>query len=70
MLETPLFLAHNTDDEVIDVGLGREARDVLVGLGMKIVWKEEEEGGHLGMLRREGLDGVVAFLRGVSGLGG
>lgn len=70
MLETPVFLAHNTDDEVIDVELGREARDVLVGLGIKIVWREEEEGGHLGMLRREGLDGVVDFLRVVVGLGG
>jgi len=65
MLRTPIFLAHNTDDEVIDIRLGREARDVLRGLGMIVTWKEEEHGGHLGMLESKGLDSVVAFLKGV-----
>ena len=30
---------------------------------MDVVWREEETGGHLGMLKTGGLDGVVAFLR-------
>jgi len=68
MLQTPIFLAHNTDDEIIDVRLGREARDVLLGLGMTTIWKEEEEGGHLGMLKTKGLDRVVTFLQGAVGL--
>ncbi len=45
MLQTPVFLAHTTDDGIIDVQVGQQARDVLSGLGMKIIWKEEEEGG-------------------------
>ncbi len=68
MLQTPIFLAHTTDDEIIDVQLGQQARDVLLGLGMKPIWKEEEEGGDLGMLKTGELDGVVAFLQGVVGL--
>lgn len=68
MLTTPVFLAHCTDDEIIDVQLGRQARDVLLGLGMKTAWKEEKEGGHLGMLKTKGLNSVVAFLQGAVGL--
>jgi len=68
MLETPIFLAHNTDDEIVDVQLGQQARDVLLGLGMNTIWEEEKEGGHLGMLKTKGLDSMVAFLQGAVGL--
>ncbi|KAL8923493.1 MAG: hypothetical protein Q9172_003100 [Xanthocarpia lactea] len=60
---TPIFLGHNNDDEVIDIELGRQARHALQGLGMNIVWREEQEGGHLGMLNPSGLDPIAAFLR-------
>ncbi len=59
---TPVFLGHNNDDEVIDIELGRQARDALQNLGMNIVWREEQEGGHLGMLNPSGLDPIAAFL--------
>lgn len=65
MLDTLIFLGHNTDDEVIDVELGRQMRDVLKDKGMKIVWWEEKNGGHLGMLKSTGLDSIAAFLRNV-----
>ena len=64
ILDTPVFLCHTADDEVIDVELGRQTRDVLRGLGMKtVVWHEETDGGHLGMLKSAGLDRIVGFLR-------
>ena len=61
--ETPVFLGHTIDDEVIDIELGRQARSVLQTMGMNVVWREVQEGRHLGMLRTSGLDAIVAFLR-------
>ena len=63
VLSTPIMLAHSTDDEVIDVELGRKARNTLCSLGMSVVWREEEKGGHLCMLQSRGLDHVAAFLQ-------
>lgn len=60
---TPVLLCHPIDDEVIDVELGRQACDVLRDLGMNVRWMEQEEGGHLGMLKTAGLDTIVEFLR-------
>ena len=65
MLDTPVLLAHTTDDEVIDIELGQQACKVLRGLGMNVAWKEQNHGGHLGMLKPEGLDTIVEFLEGV-----
>jgi predicted esterase len=65
--EIAIFLAHTTDDEVIDVELGRQARDVLVhSLRYKrLVWHEEQEGGHLGMLTTKGLDWIGGCLKSI-----
>ena len=63
MRGTPVLLCHPIDDEVIDVELGRQACDVLRDLGMNVRWMEQEEGGHLGMLKTAGLDTIVEFLR-------
>ncbi|KAI4256041.1 MAG: hypothetical protein LQ352_002273 [Teloschistes flavicans] len=63
VLDTPCLLAHNLDDEAIDIDLGRLARDTLERLGMPVVWREEKEGGHLGMLNTSGLDIIAEFLR-------
>lgn len=60
---TPCFLAHNLDDEIIDIDLGRQAHDTLESLGLAVAWHEESEGGHLGMLRTSGLDAIADFLR-------
>lgn len=63
--EIAIVLAHTTYDEVIDVELGRQARDVLVhSLRYKrLVWHEEQEGGHLGMLTTKGLDWIGGSLK-------
>ncbi len=47
--------------------LCQQARAVLEEMGMKVTWKEHQEGGHLGFLDTKGLDDVVAFLGEVSG---
>ena len=61
-VDTPIFLFHASDDEMIDIDLGRQARDVLASLGVEVIWKEEKQGGHLGMLESGGLEGLVAIL--------
>ena len=63
VLSIPVLLCHTTDDEVIDTELGQQAYEALRNLGMNVTWKEHEDGGHLGMLKRSGLDTVVEFLR-------
>lgn len=63
--DTPVFLGHTLDDEVVDLELGQQARDGLMRLGMKVTWAEHKEGGHLGLLDTKGLDDISAFLTGV-----
>ena len=63
MLGTPVLLCHTTDDEVIDIELGQQACEALKRMGMNVTWKEQKDGGHLGMLKTTGLDTVVAFIR-------
>jgi phospholipase/carboxylesterase len=38
--DVPIFLAHGTHDEVIPIARGRRSRDVLLGLGYRIEWRE------------------------------
>ncbi|KAK4190534.1 Alpha/Beta hydrolase protein [Podospora australis] len=40
LLSTPVFLGHGTDDAVVGVELGREARRVLTNIGFDVEWKE------------------------------
>ena len=42
----PIFLAHGTEDEKVNVELGRQARDFLAVLGAKVEWREYEDLGH------------------------
>jgi len=63
-LTTPLFLAHTTDDEIIDIKLGQQTQTILSGFGIEVTWVERVKGGHLGFLEREGgVDDIVAFLK-------
>ena len=45
-LATPVFLSHSQNDEVVPIQNGRLLRDCLETLGMKVTWKEYEDGGH------------------------
>ncbi|EFJ19478.1 hypothetical protein SELMODRAFT_419214 [Selaginella moellendorffii] len=64
--ETPVFLGHGTDDEMVDVKFGRQARDVLKAAMVKnLTWKEyvgAELDGHW-FKEPEEMDDIVAFLR-------
>ena len=66
--KTPVFLGHTADDEVIDLELGRQARDTLQKMGMKVTWHVKAQGGHLGLLETDGLDTMADFLRQVTAM--
>jgi predicted esterase len=62
--ETPVSIGHGIDDELVDVKLGREARDVLVEVGYKVDWREyegAEQEGHW-LKEREEVEDIVGFL--------
>ena len=67
VLETPMFLGHTLDDEVVDHTLGEEVRSILELMGMNVRWEALELGGHLGFLETQGLDHVVHFLEEIVG---
>ncbi|PQE26621.1 phospholipase carboxylesterase protein [Rutstroemia sp. NJR-2017a BVV2] len=46
VLSTPIFLSHSVNDEVVPIQNGRLLRDSLETLGMKVTWREYEDGGH------------------------
>ena len=62
---TPCFLSHNTDDDVVDVRLGRSLRDSLRRIGMEVKWDEHEKGGPYlkhWIKEPEAVDNLIAFL--------
>ncbi|KAI0023317.1 phospholipase/carboxylesterase family protein [Xylariomycetidae sp. FL0641] len=58
---TPVFLSHSADDNIVPVEQGRRLRDVLQRYGMKVTWKEYERGAH--WISPEGVDNIVNFLK-------
>jgi phospholipase/carboxylesterase len=38
--ETPILMAHGVHDALISIARGRQARDVLAGLGYRVTWRE------------------------------
>ncbi|KAK4171471.1 Alpha/Beta hydrolase protein [Triangularia setosa] len=72
LLATPIFLGHGTDDAMVDVQLGREARDVLSKVGFQVEWKEysgaELEGHWIKV--PEAVDDITTFLTRLTGTDG
>jgi lysophospholipase II len=65
LLSIPVFLGHGADDAYVDVELGRQARDVLLGIGFDVKWKEysgAEEEGHWLKVPEE-VDDIADFLQ-------
>ncbi|KAI0381410.1 lysophospholipase II [Hypomontagnella monticulosa] len=60
--ETPVFLAHSSDDEVVPIDNGKHLRDTLRIHMEEVEWKEYEEGGHW-VNEPEGVDDIAGFLR-------
>ncbi len=63
VLSTPVLLGHAVDDEVVDIELNRQACAVLELLGMKVQWKEYQDGGHW-INEPQGYDDMLLFLAG------
>ena len=64
---TPVFLSHAKDDEVVDFDLGFQLRNILQQqLGMKVTWREYDDGGHW-IKEPEGFDDVLDFLKATFG---
>ncbi|KAF1984131.1 alpha/beta-hydrolase [Aulographum hederae CBS 113979] len=70
-LKTPVFLEHCKNDEVVPFGNGVLLKDTLRRLGMRVEWREYEECGEVEnghwLNEPEGVDDVVAFMRGCVG---
>ncbi|OBT51733.1 hypothetical protein VE04_08467 [Pseudogymnoascus sp. 24MN13] len=72
VLNTPVFLGHGIDDEMVDIELGRQARKVLEQLGMEVEGKEyqgAELDGHWVKVPEE-MDDIERFLRAVESKNG
>lgn len=63
---TPVFLTHSANDDVVPVEQGRRLRDVLGSYGMDVAYLEYERGGHW-IYGRQEVDDIVEFLK-VQGL--
>ncbi|KAN0099690.1 alpha/beta-hydrolase [Hyaloscypha variabilis] len=61
-IETPVFLSHLLDDNVVPIQNGRELKRTISDLGFKTIWKEYEDGGHW-INESQGVDDVIAFLK-------
>lgn len=60
--ETPVFLSHAQDDEVVDFELGLQLRNTLQQqLGMNVTWKQYSDAGHW-IKEPEGFDDLLDFL--------
>ena len=44
ILDTPVFLGHGTQDEIINIRNGELARDVLRKLGLQVEWRSYKDG--------------------------
>jgi len=62
--DVPIFMAHGTGDDLIPLARARRARDVLVGLGYRVDWREYPMG-HA--VCPEEIGDIAAWLRGVLG---
>ncbi|KAG9648186.1 alpha/beta-hydrolase, partial [Aureobasidium melanogenum] len=60
-ISTPIFLAHNKDDEVISIDNGERMQGVLQHLGLGVTWRTYETGGHWPN-EPQGIDDLIAFL--------
>lgn len=61
VLETPIFLSHSQDDNVVPINNGRDLLRSVEELGFEVVWKHYEDGGHW-IQEPRGVDDMVAFL--------
>jgi predicted esterase len=61
VLETPVFLSHCRDDDVVPIANGMKLSTTLEKLGMVVSWKQYEDGGHW-VNEPQGVDDIVLFI--------
>lgn len=61
-LFTPVFLAHSIDDPIVPISNGKRLAEELDRLGMAVLWKAYEDGGHW-INEPQGVDDMVDFLQ-------
>ena len=61
VLETPVFLSHSQDDDVVPIANGKKLSTTLKKLGMVVSWKQYKEGGHW-VNEPQGVDDIVSFI--------
>lgn len=57
---TPVFLAHSKDDEMVPFCNGMRMQRVLSELGLNVIWKEYPDGGHW-IHPEHGVDDMITF---------
>ncbi|KAL6711219.1 hypothetical protein ACN47E_005750 [Coniothyrium glycines] len=62
VMQTPVLLQHNADDEVVPVEHGEALRYALGEVGMSVEWCIYEDGGHW-VNEPSGLDDMVEFIK-------
>lgn len=62
VLETPVFLSHSQDDDVVPIANGKKLSTTLEKLGMVVSWKQYKDGGHW-VNEPQGVDDIVSFIR-------
>lgn len=60
--DTPVFLGHSVDDDVVPIERGRELRDRLLALKFSVEWREYADGGHW-VNEPQGVDDIAGFLK-------
>jgi lysophospholipase II len=61
-LSTSVFLSHSIDDPIVPMSNGKKLYQELDHLGMTVIWKAYEDGGHW-INEPQGVDDMVDFLR-------
>lgn len=61
VIETPVFLSHSRDDDVVPIANGKKLSTTLEKLGMVVSWKQYEDGGHW-VSEPQGVDDIVLFI--------
>ncbi|KAI1108226.1 lysophospholipase II [Nemania sp. NC0429] len=58
---TPVFLSHSADDDVVPIASGRELRNIARVQKLRVEWREYEDGGHW-LKEPQGVDDIAHFI--------
>ena len=61
VLETPVFLSHSADDDIVPLADGKKLSTTLEDIGMVVSWKQYEDGGRW-VNEPQGVDDIVSFI--------